>query len=107
MVWQPNGVCEQNIENSVTARIPILTLSTEAAVSISIPIDKSGAEAAVSDEVLLTHVAGGDQQALGCLFERYGRLLRSVAARILGDCSEAEDLVQDLFLFIHRKIRDL
>ncbi|MGB2637938.1 MAG: RNA polymerase sigma factor, partial [Candidatus Acidiferrum sp.] len=76
---------------------------TEAAVSISIPIDKIGAEAAVSDEVLLTHVAGGDQQALGCLFERYGRLLRCIAARILGDCSEAEDLVQDLFLFIHRK----
>jgi RNA polymerase sigma-70 factor (ECF subfamily) len=29
--------------------------------------------------------------------------LRNIAARILGDGSEAEDLVQDLFLFIHRK----
>ena len=53
--------------------------------------------------MLLTLVAGGDQQALGYLFQRYGRLLRSIAARILGDGSEAEDLVQDLFLFIHRK----
>jgi RNA polymerase sigma-70 factor (ECF subfamily) len=100
---RPNGLCEENIENSVTVRIPILPLSTEAAVSISIPIDKSGAQAAVSDEVLLTRFTGGDQQALGCLFERYGRLLRSVAGRILGDGSEAEDLVQDLFLFIHRR----
>ena len=87
----------------MTARIPILPLSTEAAVSISIPIDKGGAQAAVSDEVLLIRFTGGDQQSLGCLFERYGRLLRSIAARILGDGSEAEDLVQDLFLFIHRK----
>ena len=45
----------------------------------------------------------GDQQALGCLFQRYGRLLRSIAARILKDAAEAEDLVQDLFLFIQRK----
>lgn len=61
------------------------------------------AQAEASDEVLLARIAGGDQQALGCLFQRYGRLLRNIAARILGDGSEAEDLVQDLFLFIHRK----
>ena len=29
--------------------------------------------------------------------------VQSIAARILGDGSEAEDLVQELFLFIHRK----
>ncbi len=102
MHW-PDGACEGKIENSMTARLPILPLSTETAAGISISIDASGAQAAASDEVLLTRFTGGDQQALGCLFERYGRLLRSVAARILGDGSEAEDLVQDLFLFIHRK----
>jgi RNA polymerase sigma-70 factor (ECF subfamily) len=37
------------------------------------------------------------------LFERYARLTRSVAARILRDTAEAEDLVQDLFLYIRRK----
>jgi RNA polymerase sigma-70 factor, ECF subfamily len=55
------------------------------------------------DEALMVRVAGGDQQALGCLFQRYGRLLRSIATRILKDAAEAEDLVQDLFLFIQRK----
>jgi RNA polymerase sigma-70 factor, ECF subfamily len=55
------------------------------------------------DEVLMTRVREGDQQALGCLFQRHGRLLHSVAARILRDATEAEDLVQDLFLFIQRK----
>ncbi len=53
----------------------------------------------------MTRAIGGDQQALGCLFQRYGRLLRCIASRILRDEAEAEDLVQDLFLFIHRKCR--
>src|ERR1700722_20333255 len=51
----------------------------------------------------MARVTEGDQVALGCLFQRYGRLLRSVVARILKDAAEAEDLVQDLFLFIQRK----
>ena len=57
----------------------------------------------LQDEVLLTRIAKGDQDALGCLFERYVRIVRSVAARILRDTTEAEDLVQDLFLFLQRK----
>jgi RNA polymerase sigma-70 factor (ECF subfamily) len=52
---------------------------------------------------LLTRIAEGDQEALGYLFQRYVRVVRSVAARVLRDTAEAEDLVQDLFLFIHRK----
>jgi RNA polymerase sigma-70 factor (ECF subfamily) len=55
------------------------------------------------DEVLLIRIAQGDQEALGCLFQRYARVVRSVAARILRDAAEAEDLVQDLFLFLQRK----
>jgi len=65
--------------------------------------DKRGEEQDPTDESLLACAAGGDQQALGYLFERYGRLLRSVAGRILRDHVEAEDLVQDLFLFLQRK----
>ena len=84
-------------------RFPALPLSKEIADRTSISIEHFPPQPEASDEVLLTHVAGGDQHALGCLFQRYGRLLRSIAARILGDGSEAEDLVQDLFLFIHRK----
>ena len=60
-------------------------------------------QAEVPDEVLLLRCRRVTNRPLACLFQRYGRLLRSVAARILRDASEAEDLVQDLFLFIHRK----
>jgi RNA polymerase sigma-70 factor (ECF subfamily) len=57
----------------------------------------------VSDELLLAQFGAGDEQALASLFQRYGRLLKSIAVRILDDGPEAEDLVQDLFLFIQRK----
>ncbi|MFZ1034775.1 MAG: RNA polymerase sigma factor [Candidatus Acidiferrales bacterium] len=56
-----------------------------------------------SDESLIAQLCAGDRDALATLFERYARLTRSVAARILRDPGEAEDLVQDLFLYIQRK----
>jgi RNA polymerase sigma-70 factor (ECF subfamily) len=55
------------------------------------------------DETLFIRLQEGEQEALGCLFERYARLVRSIASRILRNTTEAEDLVQDLFLFIQRK----
>jgi len=57
----------------------------------------------LADELLIDYVCSGDTQALAYLFQRYARLVRSVATRILGNAAEAEDLTQDLFLFIHRK----
>jgi len=51
----------------------------------------------------MAQVCVGDHEALAALFERYARLTRSVACRILKDSAEAEDLVQDLFLYIQRK----
>jgi RNA polymerase sigma-70 factor, ECF subfamily len=57
----------------------------------------------VSDEALLSLIPAGDGEALGCLFRRYARLVRGLALRILRDRAEAEDLLQELFLFIHRK----
>jgi RNA polymerase sigma-70 factor (ECF subfamily) len=68
-------------------------------VSAKNPLESAGA----SDESLLSQIRLGNGEALAVLFERYARLTRSVAVRILGDASEAEDLVQDLFLFIQRK----
>jgi RNA polymerase sigma-70 factor, ECF subfamily len=57
----------------------------------------------LADEVLIERICLGDKEAFASLFRRYARLVRSVAARILRDTAEAEDLAQDLFLFIHRK----
>jgi RNA polymerase sigma-70 factor (ECF subfamily) len=51
----------------------------------------------------MSRICVGDHDALATLFERYARLTRGVAVRILRDTAEAEDLVQDLFLYIQRK----
>ena len=37
------------------------------------------------------------------LFEKYSRLVLITAYRVLGDLVEAEDIVQEVFLYIHRK----
>jgi RNA polymerase sigma-70 factor (ECF subfamily) len=57
----------------------------------------------ISDEVLMTRVSDGDKEGLACLFHRYARLVRAVGYKILRDDSEADDLLQDVFLFIHQK----
>jgi len=48
-------------------------------------------------------VRDGDRDALALLFRRYARCVRSVGRRILGNRAEADDLVQEVFLYIHRK----
>jgi RNA polymerase sigma-70 factor, ECF subfamily len=56
-----------------------------------------------SDEQLLAQVRGGAKEALAHLFRRHARAVRNVSYRILRDEAEADDLVQEVFLFIFRK----
>jgi len=60
-------------------------------------------ESALSDEGVMKRVQAGDKEALGLLFDRYSRLVLSVGLRILRDLSEAEELVQDVFLYVFNK----
>jgi RNA polymerase sigma-70 factor (ECF subfamily) len=57
----------------------------------------------ISDELLLEQVRVGDKDALGVLFRRHARSIRNAAYRILRNEAEADDLVQEVFLFIFRK----
>lgn len=57
----------------------------------------------LSDEHLLARSSEGDREALSFLFRRYAAIIRVLAERILRDASEAEDLVQEVFLFVFRK----
>lgn len=52
-----------------------------------------------ADEDLLDQVSRGVREALGLLFRRHARSIRNVAQRILRDEAEADDLLQDIFLF--------
>jgi RNA polymerase sigma-70 factor (ECF subfamily) len=55
-----------------------------------------------SDENLMALICEGEKEAFASLFRRYARSVRGVAYRVLRDTSEADDLVQDLFLLVHR-----
>src|SRR6202167_2549332 len=66
-------------------------------------IERPAPSAEVADEVLMARVVAGDNEALAGFFHRYARLVRSVGYKILRDDSEADDLLQDVFLFIHQK----
>ncbi len=56
----------------------------------------------LADPDLLAHLRSGNNDALAVLFERYHRLILSVAFKILRDPAEAEDVMQSIFLEIYK-----
>jgi RNA polymerase sigma-70 factor, ECF subfamily len=59
----------------------------------------------IPDENLLEDVGRGSKEALGVLFHRHGRVVFNVAWRILRDESEADDLRQEVFLYIFERAK--
>lgn len=55
------------------------------------------------DEIVINRIQQGDSEALGHLFDRYSSLIERIARRILRDSSEAQDVVQEVFLYVHRR----
>ncbi|MBI3014967.1 MAG: sigma-70 family RNA polymerase sigma factor [Candidatus Tectomicrobia bacterium] len=54
---------------------------------------------------LIQQVAGGDREAFGRLYDRYASLVFTFAVRLLNRPSEAEDLLQEVFLQVWRQAR--
>ena len=54
------------------------------------------------DAVLLSLVQRGDESAMAVLFDRYSKVVYSVALRVLRDPSSAEDVLQEIFMQIWR-----
>jgi RNA polymerase sigma-70 factor (ECF subfamily) len=56
-----------------------------------------------ADDALLSKIDDGDREALALLFRRYAKTILNIGRRILKDNTEAEDLLQEVFLYIHKK----
>jgi RNA polymerase sigma-70 factor (ECF subfamily) len=91
------------VSSSTTARVPIFTLARKEEQRLAVSDASSGELQDQCDENLIARASDGDKEALSLLFRRYARCVRAVGQRILRDKSEADDLVQDVFLYIHRK----
>jgi len=88
------------MNSSVTIRFPGFAVDdsqTSEAIAATAGLDGDSC-----DEALLAQICQGGREALAILFRRYAHLVRGVAYRVLRETSEADDLLQDVFLLIHR-----
>lgn len=65
---------------------------------------KSAAPPAATETQLIARAQQGDEQAFAALFEAHKRRVYSLCLRMLGNPTEAEDLTQEAFLQLFRKI---
>jgi RNA polymerase sigma-70 factor (ECF subfamily) len=93
------------VDAFVTIRLPALARAAEAETEFKTSVQPIAAATESSDEALLALICEDDKEGLSLLFRRYARIVRGVAHRVLRDTSEADDLVQDIFLLIHRLCR--
>lgn len=55
-----------------------------------------------ADRALVARIEARDGDALGLLYDRYAARLMGLAQRIVGDTGEAEEVIQELFLWVWR-----
>ncbi len=55
---------------------------------------------ATDDRLLRDRLAAGDDQALASVIEEFGSLVRGVARRVLRDNAAADDVMQDVFVWL-------
>ena len=89
------------MSSSITGRLPVLGRLGGDAQSADSSRFRAAPDQPTDDE-LLCRVCEGDREALAYLFRRYGRIVRGVAYKVLRDSSEADDLLQDIFLLVQR-----
>lgn len=75
----------------------------------ALAVRHSGSQVAAAkdlgDEQLMARVQAGSSDAFTSLFDRYSRLVYGVGLRILREPAEADELVQDVFIYVHRHSR--
>jgi len=68
-------------------------LEAHASITPAAPID---------DGQLIARIQRGDEQAMAVLYDRYSRVVYSVALRVLRDAAAAEDVLQEIFMQVWR-----
>jgi RNA polymerase sigma-70 factor, ECF subfamily len=90
------------MNSSVTIRLPGFAAPAENSQTSEATAVAPVTDTEVRDEALMAQICNGSREALAVLFRRHARVVRAVSYRVLRDASEADDLLQDVFLLIHR-----
>jgi RNA polymerase sigma-70 factor, ECF subfamily len=90
------------MDASVTIRLPGLGIPEQDVKHVASRDAETVVETEFSDEALIAQICEGSREMLAVLFRRYASLVRGTAYRVLRDVSEADDLLQDIFLLIYR-----
>jgi RNA polymerase sigma-70 factor (ECF subfamily) len=91
------------MSDSTAVRFPALPLEKEAGSNAFEITSAQNQPEQIDDETLIYRMRNGDRDACSCLFKRFAQTVRNVGRRIVRNNTEADDLVQEVFLYIHRK----
>jgi RNA polymerase sigma-70 factor, ECF subfamily len=91
----------ESVSTSLAEQTPVLTPGVSGAQPAPIPASVLGA---TGDADVLTRAQGGDHHAFAQLYSLHKRRIYSLCLRMVGNVAEAEDLTQEAFLQLHRKI---
>ena len=89
----------QGIKTAFNSR-PAYSVQGTAGLSMSDAANYSD----MSDEILLSKIADSDRRAIEALYERYGRRVFALAARMLNDPQSSEEVTQDVFMSVWRRV---
>ena len=73
------------------------TKPKESSLQLHVPLKE------LDDEALMCRIQRGDLEAFDVLFDRHSGLVLRVGTRLFRNATEAEDLVQEVFLYLFRK----
>lgn len=95
-IWRIESECEKEAEAAQSVK----RSATEPQIDVA---NQCTAESQiVTDEEAMLRLKAHDKDALAALFDRYSRLLFTIALRILRDHGEAEDVMQSIFLNLYQ-----
>lgn len=88
-----------------TLNFPVFQTEADTAVNAKNGVVKKSASTAASTDFELTQLAAkGDMVAFEEVYQRHHRRVYSICLRMLQNAFEAEDLTQDVFIQLYRKI---
>jgi len=80
------------------------SLPLDGAIATSTPAAPPPSFPSLAEDTILARAQAGDHQAFAQLYSLHKRRIYSLCLRMVGNIAEAEDLTQEAFLQLHRKI---